>query len=603
MSAMRRGMLVAAIAAVVAGSAIGADAAFSVSGSIIDGAGVAVPGIRVRVFDDDVGADTLLQTTYSDPTGAFRADVTTTDFGVGESLPDVYVLVDWYFQLLPANTFNGHHLYLVEREATMNPFDAVTRCLHNDHDPAGNIGCGQVQMIDSLDPNAASIANLTRLINQGFNYYADRKGTVPWSVDYDVPIYIETRTAIGTSGTGSYFLPAYDVFPASIHLVDRDIDGATVGGVRGYQSDIYHEVSHMVHWYLNGMSFSPDGVVNRAHNINSEKSPRFAFKEGWADYVSDRTDALPGHSMDMKLAAPIQDQLFTNWRGGSALDVDGTAESRMGATGRENGTFENGEEVEGAISGFFYDVHRDPLFGSTQNFQMLFAALVAETPDDMLEMMNRLATTSGNGTAATRKLFEHGQRHGLFWTRARFPLSPFDESAPPNDADLATPGNRKDIRGYVFLRGVVSTRIEASPAVTLGVAATIAGSKARIGYAPAQNGLGMPVSTFTSFTPQVNFSGPFATVDMDTRTFTPSGGDGDWDLLALSENTFGFEDDFRPSWSGDAKPIVDSDEKYLKTQGAWFDKDRDHATFTVEQGKVVVDNTAPIVDPASLKPQ
>ena len=47
---------------------------------------------------------------------------------------------------------------------------------------------------------------------------------------------------------------------------------------------------------------------------------------------------------------------------------------------------------------------------------------------------------------------------------------------------------------------------------------------------------------------------------------------------------------------------MNTDEKYLKTLGAWFDLDRDPGTNTIDQGKVVVDNTPPTVVAGSFKP-
>ncbi|HYB98791.1 MAG TPA: hypothetical protein VEC57_06605 [Candidatus Limnocylindrales bacterium] len=564
-------------------------AAFTVSGTVADSSIKLIPGIRVRVFDDDVGADQLLATTYTDAGGVFQAVITTADFGA-ELNPDIYVVIDWMFLLQPSASFGGHHIVLKSHKPANDPFDPGTFCTTPDHDPASNLNCTVLLMTDSLNPARASIANLTRLITQAVSWYENRKGTAPWSLTYDIEVHIVTDS------TTSY------EFLEQINIADVDINAVNVAMLgQGYQSDIYHEFAHLVHDKNHG-GIVADGIANRSHNSNSEKNPIFALTEGWASYVQSRTDGLAEHANDGKVD-PIDDSLFTTWRGGSPNDVDGNAESTSGSTGREGLSFENGEEVEGALSAFFYRVHVDPLFGGTDNFGVLFREFVLGKPNDIQEFVQDLVSTSGAGSQRTKRFFRYLQQHGIFWTRARLTTSPFDETAPPDDADAATEGNYKDIAGFSYLRGTVTTRLQTTPAVVLGVQNVTPASKVKIGYKRAFDDLNDSFAAFASFTPQVAFSGVDATIELDTTTFGPGKGDGDWDLVAVSENQHGFEDDMRPDWVGDPNTTVDREEKYLKVIGAWYDRDRNPATSPEKQGKVVVDNTAPVVDPASVMPK
>ena len=81
-------------------------------------------------------------------------------------------------------------------------------------------------------------------------------------------------------------------------------------------------------------------------------------------------------------------------------------------------------------------------------------------------------------------------------------------------------------------------------------------------------------------------------------------GDGDYDLIIQGANDDQSRDKFDPDWNMDS--MLDGDERYLKKIGAWFDVDRDATTpagsFN-DEGKIVIDNTAPTIDPASFKPR
>ena len=84
-------------------------------------------------------------------------------------------------------------------------------------------------------------------------------------------------------------------------------------------------------------------------------------------------------------------------------------------------------------------------------------------------------------------------------------------------------------------------------------------------------------------------------IDLDTTLLSTEGGDGEWDIILRAENEHGFVDNFYPFWDGDGNELVNTDEKYMKRIGAWYDKDRKAETEPEKGGKVVVDNTPPTV--------
>jgi hypothetical protein len=82
-------------------------------------------------------------------------------------------------------------------------------------------------------------------------------------------------------------------------------------------------------------------------------------------------------------------------------------------------------------------------------------------------------------------------------------------------------------------------------------------------------------------------------LDLETSSWP----DGDYDLITQAQNYFTpCMDWWNPTWFLDCNPDFDTDEKYLKTIGTWYDSDRDWHTDTNKGGKVITDNTPPIVE-------
>lgn len=573
----------------------GADT-FLVTGTVVDTAGVRVPFVRVRVFEEDLFADTLLNTTYTAADGTFAVAVAKL-----EDEPDIYVIVDWMVRI---TSIPGRHFILQDQRTvdatpnTSNPFDAVRVCdFDNLPVVAGSVfPCGNVATVDALNPARASYTNLWNLLNQSFKFYKDRQGTVPWVVNYDPKVRIHTDSVVSFQSN------------TTVNIADVDINGVNAGPGQGFQTDLYHETGHLVHdeaYMPTGLPF-PDGVNDTSHRANSEKSPGFAITEGWASFMQEITARVPGNSSDGKAGMFRPDGAFRNWRGGSPEDEDGTFENRNGARGLHGAVYENGEEVEGALNGSFFDVRNDATFGSADNFTDLFRVIVVDKPVDIRAFAKALVADFGGNQTKIDRLYTILQRHGIFWTRGRFAANEFVEDGPPNDADLAEDGNFRLIGLVPFMRGTVTINSERLGNADLGVRARIPADKVRVAYRQAFINLNGNPTMVLGQTAETDVSGAAsAQIELDTTTLMQQGpmGEGDWDLLIQARNEDKFWDAFLPSWNGDANTDANKDEKYLKNVGTWYDVDRNHATETARQGLILVDNKLPEVVAGSFKPQ
>lgn len=565
-------------------------------GSVVDSAGVTVPDIQVRVMESVFGPDTLLQTTQVGADGKFEIVV----FPDNENY-EIYLVFEWLVAItaLPGKFFTMVDIRTIEANPNVsNPFDILDEaCSHTaaQADESGRFNCGAIAMPDALNAARASYANLFKLIRQSFAFYQNRKGNVNWVVDY------LTRVRIHTDSVVSFEINT------TLNIADVDINGVNAGPGQGFQSDIYHETAHLVHdeSYTNGLPF-PDGATNNSHTSNSEKTPGFAITEGWASFVQDATDRLPSHAGDMKVRAGVADANRTNWLGGSRHDQDGQFERMNGARGLHGANFENGEVVEGALSAAFAAIRADASLGSADNFTDLFRVVIDDDPAGVRGVAKGLAADYGANTAKTKRVYELMQRHGIFFTRGRFSVVEFQEGAPPNTAAAATAGNFAVISEFPFARGELTALTERLGNLNLGVRSRIPASKVAVAYKTADDANYTQPTTFVNYTADVAITGAAVTpVKLDTRAFAGQGpmGEGDWALLVRTTNEDGFPDNFDPDWGRDTNTLVDKDEKYLKRVGAWFDLDRNPQTLEAKQGKIVVDNKAPVVVPNSFKPQ
>jgi hypothetical protein len=531
---------------------LGTAQGLTLSGTVTDSSQAPIPNVRVRVFDDNTPStpsDKLLATVYTDNAGAYSAVITT---GWTGARPDLYISVDWNFPLLQATAYGGKHVIVATRDGVaFTPKQTPTV----NHDPAMDLPNHNLQM----DQAQANLSDLRLHINEALDYYTNHRGTVAWSFNNDVVVKLVTTTVVSR---------ALDYLEIAV----VDITGSMGAPGQGFVSDIYHEVGHMVHYRFNGNAL-PSYTQVVPHMINTEGNPTAALVEGWPSYVARLTAMV--HNPDMKYAA-FEDRRRIYWRG-----------DETSPTGYDSNRFESGEIVEGALTGVWTDI------GTGTSFADNFGVMVNARPTNLAQFLSAFVAQSGGpGSAGALLAYKACNDHGIPYTRARFDQTAFMVDDPPDQGPPEN-GNVKEIGGKLFLRGKVKATVGSLTSADLGVQAALGTSQAGLYYKPAVTGTADAAATLTQ---SLAFSSPsggsyeFNTIDFVGR----SRGDGEWDLVIVSDNQDSFRDSLLPSWMGDGNASVSSDERYLKTIGAWYDKDRN--PMTEDDGKVIVDNTAPTVD-------
>ncbi len=546
--------------------ALGGSASYglNVSGTVNDSAGAAIPAIRVEVYDEDLVFDDLLEVVYANATGAYSSAAVTPE-------DDIYVLVKWEFQMTPASDYNNHVVRLLDIGVGSNPyvptgaFASVQSAMFQD--VTANVTIPPITM---TQPQPAGLPNLVTRVQQVLGYIRSNKGSVDWSVDYDVPVHIKTDSFSFAQGGDIY------VFAGTFNGTGTTFDMVT----------LFHEMGHLVHEQHGSIPSCSYG--GNGHTINSEEQPTCAMTEGYASYIGQLVAE----------AASIQDPFYRGYRDDGINTVNAPANSLWrgdeGApTGRPGNTFQSGEPVEGAFSGIQFGIHG--AFGFETNFR----AMVEHDPDHAFDYIEALVRDAGGaGAAKTQQLYAILQTHGIVYNRARFANDPFEDAEEPPDEAPPSEGNVKVINQMIFLRGKVAADFEEAGEADLGVGDTVDNENVTVGYKKANQGLGDAPSAFTLFTSPSDFGFFCSSIDIDTTTFGPNSGDGEWDLVIRAENEDQFRDNFLPVWTGDGNSTVNTDESYLKVLGTWYDKDGNPTTQ--DDGKVIVDNTAPKVE--SFKP-
>lgn len=362
----------------------------------------------------------------------------------------------------------------------------------------------------------------------------------------------DTINAEGRNDSTGSFVQGDGSF-LSVSRDDYDSPGSNANAAL---SDIHHEAYHWIAYRAYGDRFAQPSCSPGPHSSNTESCEAFAMNEGAAQFFGSAS-APP----DGKTGAPMT----TDWRG-----TDGT------------GTNNSGEKVEGA-----YELTWTNLGDLSGSFQVL----MTDAPDSIREFRDAYAIDQGRTSANFLNFLTQAAQNGIVYTRGK--VTGFAEGDPPDTA-MPSDGNFKIIDGVAVVRGKLKPTLVAltGAELLLESGSTISPGQKDLGFKPEMSGLGENTTGFSTFAGAV----PFAN-DLTWDTTTAS--DGDHDVLIRLTSTDGWVDTFQPSFTGDTMMTLNTDEKWLKKLGTWYDQV--NGPGTDKDGKIVIDNTAPTV--SDFKPQ
>ncbi len=559
--------------------------AFTVSGTIEDASGTVVPGTLVDIRKPEIIGSSVVEYAETNAAGFYSSTN-----GI-QSGADIFIRVRWQF---PLGATHNHRVIKLRKYRDGTATTTYTEASSPKSTISGNMTIN-LAANESLPPGITPAFNVAALMKERIlaplDFIAQQKlASSSWEHDSDIDVYIEPL-----STRGSFYRPdGAFVTEAGIHLREDTVDG-TPGAANN--DIVYHEMGHLIHDQLGG-----DLAVIKAHFFNTESNAGGAFAEGFASFLAvavadhlGEPDSYYAISRDDGGYVPSFPAL-TLWRGDEPA-----GQTTVGASANPTGNaWESGENIEGAVSAVLLGTQSVGPIG----FGKVFEAVYQGEASTLWEWMREFVTLNGVGSAEVLAMYEELQEHGVVYTRLAIltdslasRMNGFDEEEP--SADLAE-GNVRLIDGFVFLRGVVTVKIGMETAGGLGAGNTVEPRKAKVGWKLARDGhLEEYPSFFSSWTPAVGGLPQTADIDWDT---TPVA-DDDYDVLIQSvENADGFEDNFTPTWGPaggghrDGNSDLESDERYLKRSGAWFDNDSDASTQ--DDGKVILDNTAPTISNA-----
>jgi hypothetical protein len=554
---------------VVVASALAGNSASAVvvDGTIHDSASVPLGGVYVCVLQPSPPVDTVIECVETDDAGYYASTLPTAG-------TDVYVRVEWDFSLKPVSFYNNGTIQLLDfGVAAFNPTQAYTAKSSTAVTLTGDT------TIDLLldQPQPAGLPTLRAGIQRTLDFMRSNHGSVSWTANYNVPVHVIVED-----------LAFFDPSDQSIIVSLNTFNGM---GTAFDEVTLFHEVGHMIHYRHNGnmMPTSSGGSCVGDHTVDSEEPLQCAFEEAYASYIGQLVAEQPPFVFSPFFTS-YRDPLNKHWLGGAESD-DGIGEP-SGLNGSATPpNFESGENVEGAIAGVMFGLSNDPAFA----FEDVLNVMMTGRPASAGAFRAGFVTHAGGPYApGTLRLYEIMQQHGFPYSRMRFDMpafiaDPIPDSAPAPGSEAA--GHHRQIDDITFLSGTV--QFQTDDFVDLGVAATVPNDQVRIAFQPAEDGTSASPPDEFALTTQFHDAADIKHLDTTHMGVTP--GDGDWDLVLLSANSDGFVDHLLPTWIHDVNVLVDSDERYLKKAGTWYDSDRDPATDPDKGGKVIVDNTPPTV--------
>ena len=507
---------------------------------------VIVKHIKVIVMDEDILFDDIMGTAHTDSSGNFSIGFTP---GFFNDTPDIFINVEY---LGTAVSGRFIEVRLANGDANVIKNVNIEGVVHSDRAP-GPFPMGVLRVTDTR-------ANIVTQIGDAMRYL---KGQ--WA-GYNMPnnMNVEGRT----NSTGSFV--SADGSYTSISRDDYNTPGPGTGANSAY-SDIHHETMHWVAYRSYGNRRINFLCNANPHFSSKESCEGFAMQEGGAQWFGNASSRSNG-VVDQKNSPPVA----TTWRGS-----DGT------------GSDNSGEIVEGALllawNGTSAGTHGD--------VPGVLEAMLGSATDSMKEFKDAYSTLKGAQSAAMNTFLNAAAANGMVYTRGF--LNTFAEGDPP-DAGPPSNGNHKLIDGVTYLRGNVIPEIRQLTRTETPLAAnsaTVAANQKDLGYKTAVDGDTQgapPTGALFTFIGPVTFG---STLTFDTKV---PGNDGDYDLIVRLRNTHNWVDNFLPDFTGDGNNTVNFNEEWLKKRGTWWSLALEPNND--DEGKVVIDNTAPKVTANSLKP-
>jgi len=344
----------------------------------------------------------------------------------------------------------------------------------------------------------------------------------------------------------------------------------------------YHEMGHLIQYSIYNPERYPKTAYPGWHHMTSSHSDEgFALTEGWAEGLQILVSGFTGKGSP---------SLYWNiiWRGAGGVRPGETGDYTH--LGEDTGSDNSGEVVEGSIANI--------IANPKTSFRAMMEGLLATNPERYWDLLRGYI---GRATpAAITNIFPSQRENGIVYSRAKF--TGFEETAPAGTQ--MEDGNFAVIDHIAFIRGKIHPRFEQVNAAALNLASgqLIDIEKIQMGWHEAENGLNdqYPDVSFRQWTPEAAFRSSSIVFDsVNDLTY-----DRDLDLILRVKDIHGSLDDFNPSFKDDPKPSngkdYSSNERWLKHLQTWYNQD-DYADND-DEGKVIVDNNAPILDEKTLKP-
>lgn len=357
---------------------------------------------------------------------------------------------------------------------------------------------------------------------------------------------------------------------------------------------IYHEFGHVIQYQKWG-HYPSTAFPGASHRIDSQYDAGFAIVEAWAELVDDKV-------RQAALGMGARGVNNNTWRGYTG------ALNRPGANG--SGTDFNGEIVEGGVLHIWQQV----AFAETFKI-MITGGTEPETIRAFAE-----AYHTEYGVAKYKTLLDLYARNGIVYTRAK--ITGLVGSGVPDRPAQMSEGNHLVIGDTMFVRGdILIEKGQVSKAVlNLADASTVN----NIGWVK----LGVKQAT-DAWENAVFIPGPWHMLATgaygnnylwDTRALPDwdangsADQDADCDLVLQAVDVRTFYDPLYPDFAGDPGPNKAGTingtaftEKWLKYQGTWYSSEphpgADPASASdINKGKVIVDNTAPVIEDVTPPP-